>query len=270
MSGGDKLRIAFVGWGAIARRAAELLVSRGSNVAVVGVGTRRAPLSDRGLPPGASWLPSSNALRDIAPDIVIEAAGREAVEPWGKAAIQLGSTFIVCSTSAFTDDALLQRMIAEAERSKGRILLPSGALGGLDALAAAGCLMLDSVVHRIVKPPIAWRGTLAEELVDLGKMKTAQVFFTSTARDVAARFPANANVAVISALAGLGLDRTEVQLVADPAIVRNCHHLEARGDFGVLKVIIENQPLAANPKSSELTALSLVRVIESRCRPISI
>jgi len=264
------LRLAFVGWGAIARRGAELLTTRNDDIVVAGVATRRAPASDRELPAGARWLPSPDALRDLAPDLVVEAAGRAAVEPWGLAGLRYARAFAVCSTSAFTDDALLSRLVDEAERCGSQILVPPGALGGLDALAAAGRLPLGRVSHRIVKPPAAWRGTPAEDLVDLGGLTAAQAFFTGTAREAAARFPANANVAVISALAGVGLDRTEVMLVADPAATQNSHHLSARGDFGSLDVVVENRPFAANPKTSELTALSLVRLIEGRSRPLSL
>jgi aspartate dehydrogenase len=262
------LRIAFVGWGAIARRAAGLLTARNDNIVLAGIATRRPLSSDRDLPEGARWLPSPDALNDLWPDLVIEAAGAAAVEPWGMASLRYSGAFIVCSTSAFTDDALLQRLVDEAERNGSRILVPSGALGGLDALAAAGILALEQVTHRIIKPTAAWRGTFAEKLVDLDSLAAAHVFFAGTAREVAARFPANANVAVISALAGLGLDRTEVELVADPAASRNCHQLSARGDFGSLNVIVENRPLAGNPKSSELTALSLVRLVGGRCRAL--
>ncbi|MEW6644095.1 MAG: aspartate dehydrogenase [Pseudomonadota bacterium] len=263
------LRIAFVGWGAIARRAADLLAARNDDILVAGVATRRAPASDRDLPVGARWLPSPDELRDLTPDLVVEAAGRGAVEPWGLASLRHARAFAVCSTSAFTDDALLRRLVAEAERWGSQILVPPGALGGLDALAAAGRLPLQRVTHRIVKPPAAWRGTAAEELIDLAALTAAQEFFTGTAREAAARFPANANVAVISALAGLGLDRTEVVLVADPAATQNSHHLSARGDFGSLHVVVENRPFAENPKTSELTALSLVRLVEGRSRALS-
>lgn len=98
----------------------------------------------------------------------------------------------------------------------------------------------------------------------------ALVFFHGSAREAASRFPANANVAAISALAGIGFDRTHVELIADPTIAENCHHLSAQGDFGVLNVTVENRPLTNNPKSSELAALSLVRLIENRCRSISV
>lgn len=264
------LRVAFVGWGAIARRVVDLVASRNDDIVVAGVATRRAPSNDRELPVGARWLPSPDDLRDLAPDLVVEAAGRAAVETWGIASLRHARALAVCSTSAFTDDALLARLVGEAERCGSQILVPPGALGGLDALAAAGRLPLQRVSHRIVKPPAAWRGTAAEELIDLATLTSAQAFFSGTAREAAARFPANANVAVISALAGLGLDRTEVMLVADPAATQNSHHLSARGDFGCLQVIVENRPLAANPRTSELTALSVVRLIEGRSRPLSL
>jgi len=99
---------------------------------------------------------------------------------------------------------------------------------------------------------------------------SAQIFFRGSAREAAGNFPANANVAAISALAGIGFDRTNVELIADPNIGENCHRLTARGDFGTLQIRVENSPLAKNPKSSELAALSLVRLIENRCRSICV
>ncbi len=266
----NQLRLAFIGWGAIAQRAAELLAQRSSHIVVVGVATRRAPLRDDDLPAGASWLAAPDNLPQVAPDLVVEAAGRAAVEPWGIVSLRVASAFVVSSTSAFTDDAVLQRLIHEAERCGSQILIPSGALAGLDALAAAGRLPLDDVTHRIIKPPGAWRGTPAEDLIDLNGLSTAEVFFRGSAREAAHRFPANANVAVISALSGIGLDLTRVELIADPNVTKNSHHLTARGDFGALNVMIENRPFAGNPKSSELTALSLVRLIEGRVQPINL
>ena len=104
--------------------------------------------------------------------------------------------------------------------------------------------------------------------MDLNGLTHATVFFSGTARDAASRFPQNANATAITALAGLGLDRTRVVLVADPAAKGNGHRLVARGDFGVLNIDIENRALADNPKSSELTALNIVRVIKDLTRSL--
>lgn len=267
---GRKLRIAFVGWGAIARRAGGLLAARSDRVSIVGVGTRHPPQDDQSFPKDARWLAKPEDLVDLAPDLVVEAAGRAAVEPWGLVGLRCSPAFVVSSTSAFTEDDVLQRLIDEANRNGSQILIPPGALGGLDALGAAGRLALRSVVHRIIKPPRAWMGTPAEGLVDLKALDQAKTFFRGSAREAAQLFPANANVAVISALAGVGFDRTVVELIADPGTELNCHHLLAEGDFGSLNMRVENRPLADNPKSSELTALSLVRLIEGRILPLSL
>ena len=139
-------------------------------------------------------------------------------------------------------------------------------VGGIDALAGASILNLDSVIHRIIKPPAAWRDTAADSLARLEGITRPLTFYSGTAREAAELFPKNANSTVITALATVGLDRTLVELTADPYIQENVHLLKATGAFGKLEVRIENRPLAANPKSSELTALSLVRLIEARVK----
>ncbi len=262
---GRTTRVCFVGWGAIARRVAELLVQRGqTGVHIVAVAVRDQTRKRSGLPEGARLISSPDALAELDVDLVVEAAGRATVPTWGAAALRLGCDFAVSSTSAFCDDAVLRELIGTAERHSGRILVPPGALGGVDALASAVATGLDMVEHVIVKPPRAWSGTGAESLVNLSALKERTVFFTGTARQAADAFPQNANVAVITALAGLGLDRTRVCLAADPALVRNEHSIRAEGAFGSLDVRISNEALHTNPKSSEMTALNVLRLIENR------
>ena len=122
--------------------------------------------------------------------------------------------------------------------------------------------------ERIVKPPRAWKNTPAEELVALDGLRERTVFFTGTAQQAAASYPQNANATVVTSLAGIGLDRTRVELIADPASTMNGHRIIASGAFGRMDITLENKPLATNPKSSELTALSLVRLIEHRAKRI--
>jgi len=264
------LRIAMVGWGAIARRVMQLLGERRRPIVLVGVGTRTRPEGSAALPEGTRWFAEPENLAGARIDLVIEVAGREAVEPWGAAALCHARSFAVSSTSAFCEAGVLDRLMASADAHGSQILVPTGALAGVDALAAASILPLSEVTHRIVKPPEAWFGTLAEQFVDLRALTRETVFFEGSARDAARSFPANANVAVITALAGIGLDRTFVQLVADPDASGNGHRLRASGAFGTMEIWIENRPLATNPKSSELTALALVRTIENRVLPLSL
>ena len=264
--GKEPLRVALIGWGAINRRVAELLCLR-SSVAIVAIGVRDAGRV-ASLPVGAEILTGPEELGSLDVDLVVEAASRDAVGVWGEAALRCARALVVASTSAFCDSMLLNRLIGVAEEQGSQLVIPPGALAGIDALAAASVLPLDSVVHRIVKPPGAWRGTAAEALPALRNLANPVTFFSGTAREAAKQFPKNANSTVISALAGLGLDRTHVELVADPCVQNNVHMLIATGEFGNLEIRIENRALASNPKSSEMTALSLVRTIENRGRTL--
>ncbi len=274
MSGFDRtaqrLRLCFIGWGAIASRVAELLAERRpTGLEIVAVAVRDAGRDRAGIPAGARLIAGPTDMAGIDIDMVIEAAGRQAVAIWGEAALRHAGSFVVSSTSAFTDEALLERLIAVALENGSRIMVPPGALGGMDALAAAAVLPLDEVVHTIIKPPRAWQGTRAADLIDLDALSARTVFFAGTARQAASEFPQNANVAVISALAGIGLDRTRIELAADPSISRNCHRLRASGAFGRMDMLFENEPLKTNPKSSEMTALNLVRLVESQLAPLA-
>ncbi|AZO80345.1 MULTISPECIES: aspartate dehydrogenase [unclassified Bosea (in: a-proteobacteria)] len=264
------LRIAIIGWGAISRRVAELLAGaqNARHVAIVAVGARSGTRA-RDIPVGAVLVTDPAQLAELDLDLVVEAAGRDAVSAWGEAALRSAPAFAIASASALTDTALLERLMATAEACGSQLILPPGALAGVDAIAAASALPLDEVVHSIVKPPAAWRGTPAEEMVALDTLTVPATFFSGSAREAAIRFPQNANVAVISALAGIGLDRTRIELVADPGIAANCHRLSVSGAFGRLDVTIENRPLAGNPKSSEMAALSLVRMIRNKVALLS-
>ena len=257
-------RVAFIGWGAINSRVGALLEQRKSAIEIAGIATRDTPEERAKLPDGVSFLRSPDDLASLNPDLVVEAAGRAAIAQWASAALASAPIMIIASTSAFCDDGLLAWLAEQAERHGSRIQVPSGAIGGIDALASAATLGLDDVVHQIVKPPRAWKGTPAEQLVDLDGLTERAVFFSGTARQAASAYPQNANATVVTSLAGLGLDRTRVEMIADPASTMNGHRIMARGEFGRMDITLENRPLATNPKSSELTALSLVRLIEHR------
>lgn len=272
MSGSDnkrRLRVCFVGWGAIASRVGELLTERQPyGIEIVAVAVRDAGRAREGIPSTAKLISGPEDLAGLDVDMVVEAAGRPAVAIWGEAALRHARSFVVSSTSAFTDESLLGLLLSVAEETGSRIVVPSGALGDLGALAAAAVLPIDEVVHAIVKPPRAWQGTKAGEVVDLDALVERTEFFAGTAREAANAFPQNANVAVISALSGIGLDRTRVVLVADPKATRNLHEVRASGAFGKLELRLENEALKTNPKSSEMTALSLVRLIENTIAPL--
>jgi aspartate dehydrogenase len=263
-------RIVFIGWGAINSRVGALLAERQSLVEIVGIATSGRPNSPSIVPAGITLVEDTSQLAGLRPDLIVEAAGRAAIERWAPAALVAAPALLMASTSAFVDDALLARLAALAERNGSKILIPSGAIGGIDALGAAAVQNLEEVLHQVVKPPLAWKSTRAESLVDLAGLKERTVFFSGTARQAADQYPQNANATVVTALAGIGLDKTRVELVADPTISINGHRIVARGDFGRMEIVLENNPLKSNPKSSELTALSLVRLIEQHVKTVII
>lgn len=256
--------ICLVGWGAIGRRVAALLAERKSRVRIAAIAVRDAAHQREGLPGGACLISAPTELAAIDVSLVVEVAGRESVLPFGRTALGAGVDFAVSSTSAFVDETVLTELKNLAEHNACRLLVPPGALGGMDALAAASRLALTRVEHRIVKPASAWRHTAAEKLCDLDHLPGPLAFFEGSAREAADRFPQNANVAVITSLAGIGLDRTRITLVADPGATLNAHEIHAEGDFGTLDIHLQNRPLVTNPKSSEMTALNIVRLIENR------
>src|SRR5262249_43997393 len=127
------------------------------------------------------------------PDIVVECAGHGALAMHGEAVLTAGVDLVVVSTGALADDALAQSLRRAARAA--RILIPAGAVGGIDALAAMRLGGLDSVRYRSIKPPAAWRGTPAEKAIDLDRIAAATVAYRGAAREAARLFPKNANVA---------------------------------------------------------------------------
>lgn len=260
-----QLRICLIGWGAVARRTAAILhASQPHSARIVAVAVRDASKPREPIPDGSRLITSPGALREMDVDMVIEAADRAAVEPWADVGLRHAEAVVISSASALCDDLLLSRLLAIADECGSQLVIPSGALGSLGVLSAASALPLNDVTHTISKPSAAWRGTHAEHLIDLGRLTSAVTFFTGTARAAAALFPQNANSAVISALAGVGLDRTRLDLVADPGLIRNVHLVSASGAFGRFEFRVENEPMTSNPKSSEMTALSLARLVRNR------
>jgi len=253
------VRLVLIGWGALNRAVVPQL---NESLEVVGVASRQ-PLKREDLPTGAQWIGSVDELADLRPDLVAEAASYDAVVPWGHAALRCGADVVVSSVAAFADQARLVALRDLAEANDRKVVIQPGALAGVEALAAARLLGLDGVEHRIIKPPSAWRGTLAEELVDLDRLTEAEEFFSGSAAETAVQFPKNANVAMTSALAGVGPETTRVVLIADPTALMNRHELLARGSFGRLDVLVGNHPLPDNPKTSALAALSMARVLNN-------
>lgn len=186
-------------------------------------------------------------------DVVVEAASQDAVRTVGEQALANGATFVVMSVGALSDDALARDLAKRAEESDGDMLVPSGAIGGLDALAGARQAGLDEATLTTTKPPAS---------LGMDDAAEREVLFEGPARRAVAEYPENVNVAAALSLAGVGFDETRVRIVVDPAVDRNTHRIEVAGAFGELTVEVKNEPSPENPKTSFLAALSVIGLLE--------
>ena len=198
------------------------------------------------------------------PDIVAECASHIAVEEFGAPILESGCDLIVISIGSLADDSLRAKLELGAKRGCSRLVLPAGAIGGIDALAAARLSGLDHVLYTGRKPPKAWRGTPAEELLDLESLREPQIFFEGTARIAAQSYPFNANVTATLALAGIGFDQTHVRLIADPHVSSNVHEFEVRSGCGEFLIQLKGRPSASNPKTSQMAGYSVARELLNR------
>jgi aspartate dehydrogenase len=199
-------------------------------------------------------------------DIVIEAASQGAVRKFGKAILEAGRDMMIMSVGALADKTFLSELVQIASKKGFRIYVPTGAIAGIDAIRSVKHL-LDSVTLTTTKSPKALAGAPFFETSGIkleGITKRTLVYEGPTSEAVRA-FPANVNVAAVLSLAGIGVDRTLVRIVADPATTTNQHEIVATGSFGEFNITVNNVPSPGNPKTSFLAVLSAIECLRSIC-----
>jgi aspartate dehydrogenase len=254
--------VGLIGYGGIAHDVVAALRDAGSPVEI-SAALCRPGRSDkaRAALPGVDIVESLSDLLARKPKVVAEVAGQQAITEHGPEVLKRGFDFLVISIGALAEPALLERLKTAAKEGKSRILLPAGAIGGIDAIGAMRLGGLTTVRYRSRKPPAAWRGSPAEKVADLDKLTGRTVLYRGHAGEAALLYPQNANVAAAVALAGLGFEKTEVELVADPEAPGNVHEIEAEGAAGRFAISLQGRPSRTNPKTSALAALSVARAL---------
>lgn len=261
-------RIVLIGFGSIAGDLAAALLSRKDPGFAIGVLLRPGSPSRARVPADATILSNQEELRGFAPDLVVEAAGHEAVRHSVPACLADGLPVLISSIGALHDAALHAELVAAARRGRTRLLLASGALGALDYVRAVRRAKDLKLGYESRKPPAAW----AKELDALGHdpsgLTGPLTLFSGNAREAAGAYPQNLNVAAALALAGPGFEATEVAVICDPAAKGNTHVVKAESEFGSMSLTIVNRPSPNNPKSSWIVGQSLLAAIDQHFSPV--
>jgi len=249
--------VAIGGLGAIGLEVARRLDMGIENFKLIAVSARDVPAARSRVSAFQSPPPVVPLAELAAADIVIEAAPATIFDQIAEPVIEAGRILIPASVGA-----LLQRMalISRAGQTGARILPPTGALLGLDAVRAVAEDEVASVLLESRKPPKSYAGApwLSEHPIDLNDLSAPLCIFEGSAHGAAAAFPANANVAAALALAGIGAERTRVALWADPGLQRNMHIVRVESAVARFTMTIEGLPSPANPRTSRLTPLSII------------
>jgi aspartate dehydrogenase len=262
------MRVAFLGGGVIARLALERIAGGelGEIVPVAILGrSERSKGRDLAAQYAIPYVLDRAALLATQPDVVVEAASHDAVREHAAALLEAGVAVIVLSGGALHDDALRGRLERLAAQHKTFLYVPSGGIGGLDALkAVVAAGESDTQVEiAVTKPAAAWKGIpYVERLgVDLDRLTAARVLFEGTAREGVPHFPQNVNIAAVLSMAGIGFDRTRLKVVADPALTLNTHYITVRGRTGTVSVKFESVPFPDNPKTAMLACFSALAAL---------
>lgn len=199
-------------------------------------------------------------------DIIIECASKGAVKEYGKKIIKSRKDLIVLSVGAFSDEDYLRELQNLSNLNNTRILIPTGAIAGLDSIRSAK-KYLNTVTIVTTKNPKSLVGApyFKSSKIRIDQISKETVLFEGNAVDAIELFPANVNVAVSTALAGIGLVKTQVKIVADPTLSVNKHEIVGEGAFGKIHIVVQNIPSPLNPRTSYLASLSAIECLRGLC-----
>jgi aspartate dehydrogenase len=259
----EPLRVALGGFGAVGGAVARRLDRGLPGLCLAAVSARDIAKAEAKMAGFARPVPvvTLEALADLA-EIVVECAPAAVFRRIAGPAIRAGRILLVVSVGQLLEQGDL---IALARASGARIIVATGALLGLDAVRAAAEGEIDSVRMITRKPPRGLAGApyLAEHGITLENLKAPLKVFEGNARDGARGFPANVNVAAALSLAGIGPDRTRLEIWADPHLERNVHRIVVEADSARFEMQIENVPSEDNPRTGRLTPLSVIAALNS-------
>ena len=264
----QRLDVALGGFGAVGKQVARCLDDGMAGVRLVAVSARDKARAARLTADFATPVPvlGLDELAGVA-DVVVECAPAHLLDTVAVSVLEAGKTLIVISAGALISS---NHLIDLASANGATIIVPSGALLGLDAVTAAaeGTIRSVRIVTRKPVGGLVGAPYVIEQGIKLEDLAAPLKLFQGSAREAAKGFPANLNVAAALGLAGLGPDRTEVEIWADPGVTRNIHLIEVSSDSADFTMTIENIPSQENPRTGKITALSVIAALRKLASPL--
>jgi aspartate dehydrogenase len=204
----------------------------------------------------------SNTLKDV--DLVVEAASQSALTSYLNPIILLKKDILVMSVGAFANPDFFSEVIKNVEKNDINLYVPSGAIAGIDAIKSVRN-SISYVTLTTTKNPDSLKDSpfFKKTNLTLDSIKKRTLIFEGSAIEAVQNFPANVNVAALLGLASIGVEKTKVNVIADPSLRINKHEIKVIGKFGELIVRVKNVPSATNPKTSYLAILSVIELIRS-------
>jgi aspartate dehydrogenase len=256
------VKVGIVGMGVIGTQIAKAIDNGIPGVALAGVAVR-SPVKAGGYP--------ALALPDLIEraDLVVEAATQAALLEFGPAVLSAGKHLMVLSVGALV--GVLDDWAKLAGQRGCRILVPSGAIAGLDGVKGAREGQIASVTMETRKPPRGLAGApyIEAQRIDLDAIRAETLIFEGPATEAVRAFPANVNVVAALSLAGVGPERTRIRLYAVPGLERNQHRITVEGEFGRLRIEVENVP-SENPRTGRLSYLSAIAMLRELGAPVHV
>lgn len=262
------IRIGIAGLGTIGKTIAKALDDGIPGLTLSAIGARDEAKARASLSLKSNPVFTTAGLLAGHCDVVVECAPAALLSEISTPVLTAGKTMVVLSSSALLSN---MHLITLAEENGGQIIVPTGALLGLDAVSAAAEGTIHSVKIITRKPVSGLLGApyLVENGIGIDGITEPKLIFSGSPREAAVGFAANMNVAVALSLAGIGQDRTTLEVWADPGIERNIHRVEVMADSASFSMEIQNIP-SENPKSSQITALSVIATLRKMRAPLRV
>jgi aspartate dehydrogenase len=262
--GRDKIRIGILGCGAIGSRIAKSIKTQCDEYAAVSALYDINPVKSQNL---QKYIPQKNVVKKSytellkSSDLVVEAVNAPDTHQLVRQALLAKKDVLVMSVGKFIEGESIFKL---AQKQGVKVIIPSGAIAGIDAIKAASLQRIDRVTLTTRKPiyGFADNAYVQQRRVNLSQIKKETILFEGGVREAVKCFPQNINVAATIALASNSKDRLRIRIATSPEFKVNSHEIEVEGEFGRLVTKTENVVCPDNPKTSYLAVLSAVRTLK--------